>query len=105
VATQAAQYCRYIASSFAARATSFEFEAPILRGAAPLAPATLHNEFNTVLTAYEQIQDREDGAITPDQVTLIGTPQLRTAMATIAAYTVQVCGVHVAQVLPDGSRV
>lgn len=79
---------------------SFETEGEIIRSVAPLAPPQLRNDFHTVMQALEQVQDGENGAISVDQMTLIGTQHLSQAMAAIDAYTNGWCGVHVARVLP-----
>lgn len=93
-------YCGQVVSMHPQPGMSFEEEGNILRGAAPLAPSELRSDFDIVRLAYEQIQDAQDGAITGDRATRLGTPQLAAAMSAIDEYTSRVCGVHVAQVLP-----
>lgn len=97
---QSSSYCGQVISTHPQPEMPFEEEGNILRGAAPLAPSELRSAFDTVLLAYEQIQDAQDGAITSDRATRAGTQQLATAMSAIDEYTARVCGVHVAQVLP-----
>lgn len=97
---QSSGYCGQVVSMHPQPGMPFEEEGSILRGAAPLAPSELRSDFDIVRLAYEQIQDAQDGAITGDRATRVGTPQLATAMSEIDEYTARACGVHVAQVLP-----
>lgn len=80
---------------------TFEAEATIIRNAAPLAPPKLRDDFLDVMLALEQVRDIEDGSISDEHVSLVGTRQLSDAMAAIDNYTKDSCGVHVAQVLPS----
>lgn len=93
-------YCQQIVSMRPQPGMTFDQEGPILRAAGALAPPALHDDFQMVLIAYEQVQDREDGTISADQVTLVGSTRLTRAMTAIDDYTARSCGVHVAQVLP-----
>lgn len=97
-------YCAYLNSIQPRAGSTFDSEGYVLRSTSPLAPPALRGDYATALMAFEQIQDRADGTISADQVTLIGTERLARAMADIDAYAVQQCGVHVAQMLPQASN-
>lgn len=98
--TASSAYCAQILGFKPRASMPFDEEAPIIRAAAPAAPASLRSEVAVVLAAYEQIQDSDSGVISADQVTVPQTATFQQAMSDIDQYTAEHCGVHVAQRLP-----
>lgn len=95
-----ATYCAFAPWIERGAPGSFDSEGFVMRALWPLAPAELRGAYSVALVAYEQVQDRADGVISSDHVTLVGTTQLAQAMARIDEYTATHCGIHIATSLP-----
>lgn len=97
---ESSAYCGFLFAIAPYGAPTLDAERSVLRSTASVAPPQLRDDYAVSLLAFQQVQEQADGAVSLTDAGVLGTPQLAHSMAAIDSYTVEHCGVHIAQVVP-----